>query len=168
MPDAAKSAYTRLYAMLRLHEGVRQIAYKDSLGLLTIGIGHLINEVKDARLPQPLRAAVASRRLTAAQVEELFQIDLDDHRETLLRHVPWVAGLDEVRFASIVDMAFNMGPVFLAGWPNFVKQLRAGDWKGAATNMRGSKWAKQVKGRAERLAVMVETGEWPKDVPGAE
>ncbi len=157
----------RLFAMLRLHEGVRQIAYKDSLGLTTIGIGHLLNAVRDARLPDGLREAVQSRRLTARQVEDLFQIDLNEHLEALVTYYPWIADLDGVRIAVLVDMAFNMGPAFLAGWPNFVLQLQHGNWKGAATNMRGSLWAKQVKGRAERLARMMETGEWPTDIPVA-
>lgn len=158
----------KLYAMLKLHEGVRQIAYKDSLGLLTIGIGHLINKVRDARLPPNLRDGISKGRLTAEQVEELFMIDLVEHEEALIQYYPWVKDLDEVRFAVLVDMAFNMGPAFLAGWPNFVRQLQNGDFADAARNMRGTRWAKQVKGRAERLATMMETGEWPKDVPGAE
>ena len=165
-PAPASGLLRRLYAMLRFHEGVRQIAYKDSLGLLTIGIGHLLNEVRDARCPPALRDAIRARRLTAAQVEELFLIDVTEHEEGLLQYYPWIRDLDEVRFAVLVDMAFNMGIVFLAGWPNFVKQLQAGDWKGAAQNMRGTRWARQVKGRAERLARMMETGEWPRDVPG--
>lgn len=152
--------------MLRLHEGVRQIAYKDSLGLLTIGIGHLLNAVKDARLPEPLRTAVANRRLTSAQVEELFQIDLDEHYDALVMYYPWVVDLDDVRKAVVIDMAFNMGPTFLAGWPNFVHQLQTGDFRGAAKNMRATRWAKQVKGRAERLAVMMETGELAPEFKG--
>lgn len=156
----------KLYALLKLHEGVRQIAYKDSLGLLTIGIGHLINQVRDARLPEPLRTSVAKRRLSSAEVEELFQIDLVEHEEALLTYYPWVNDLDDVRKAVVIDMAFNMGPAFLAGWPNFVRQLQTGDFRGAAKNMRATRWAKQVKGRAERLAVMMESGEWPTDVPG--
>lgn len=155
----------RLGAMLLLHEGSRQIAYKDSLGLTTIGVGHLLNTVRDARLPPALRDAVAKRRLTGAQVLELFAIDLREHEEALATYYPWVASLDPVRRAVLLDMAFNMGPAFLAGWPNFVQQMQTGDWKDASTNMRGTRWAKQVKGRAERLARMVETGEWPTDVP---
>lgn len=156
----------RLYAMLKLHEGVRQIAYRDSLGLLTIGIGHLIVPTKDAELPQNLRDGIAKRRLTAAEVEELFLIDLVEHENTLIAFYPWVKDLDDVRYAVLVDMAFNMGPAFLAGWPNFVRQLQNGDFAGAAKNMGATRWAKQVKGRAERLATMMETGEWPRDVPG--
>jgi lysozyme len=158
------SATDKVRALIRLHEGVRQVAYKDSLGLLTIGIGHLLNAVRDARLPEGLRDAVAKRRLTSAQVDELFAIDLDEHEQALLQYYPWVAELDEVRKAVLIDMAFNMGPAFLAGWPNFVRQLQAGMWHQAASNMRGTRWAKQVKGRAERLAVMMETGQWPPDV----
>lgn len=153
--------------MIAMHEGIRQIAYRDSLGLWTIGVGHLLNAVRDARLPPALRDAVAARRLTGAQVAELFEIDLREHTEALLTYYPWIQDLDEVRRAVLLDMAFNMGPAFLAGWPNFVLQLRHGNWQGAATNMRGTRWAKQVKGRAERLARMVETGEWATDVPMA-
>ena len=165
MTEAAKSLDVRVYALIALHEGIRQIAYRDSLGLLTIGIGHLLNTVRDARLPEPLRSAVAAKRLTMAQVHELFEIDLREHVEALVTYYPWINDLDEVRRAVLLDMAFNMGPAFLAGWPNFVLQLQHGNWHGAATNMRGTRWAKQVKGRAERLARMVETGEWAQDVP---
>lgn len=152
--------------MLRFHEGVRQIAYRDSLGLLTIGIGHLVIPTKDIRLPDALSRAISAGRLTSAQVEDLFQRDLAEHSETLATFYPWIKDLDDVRQAVLIDMAFNLGPAFLAGWPIFVKQLQSGDWKGAAANMRGTRWARQVKGRAERLAVMIETGEWPTDVPG--
>jgi lysozyme len=151
--------------MLAFHEGIRQIAYKDSMGLLTIGIGHLLNAVRDARLPVDLREAVKSRRLTLNQCEALFEIDLKEHRECLEQYYPWINDLDEVRKAVLIDMAFNMGPAFLAGWPNFVLQLQHGNWAGAATNMRASLWAKQVKSRAVRLADMMATGEWPTDVP---
>ncbi len=152
--------------MLRFHEGVRQIAYRDSLGLRTIGVGHLVVPTKDIRLPDALSRAISAGRLTSDQVEELFKIDLEEHEEVLRTYYPWIADLDPVRQAVLIDMAFNMGPAFLAGWPNFVRQLQAGDWKGAAANMRGTRWAKQVKGRAVRLAAMIETGEWPTDVPG--
>lgn len=142
---------TRLAKLLALHEGRVAHAYQDSLGYWTIGVGHLIDRRKGGKLPEHI-------------VDALFEYDLRKHEDGLVVHSPWITQLDVVRRAVLTDMAFNMGTAFLDKWPNFVKQIKAGDYAGAAANMRGSKWAGQVKGRAERLAKMMQSGAWPPEV----
>lgn len=141
----------RVRALLERHEGRVRSAYKDSLGYLTIGIGHLIDSRRGGVLPDHI-------------IDALFEHDLHSHEKDLFANAPWVAQLDDVRRAVLTDMAFNMGGSFLKKWPNFVSQVRSGDYEKAADNMRHSQWAEQVKLRATRLAGMMETGKWPTDL----
>src|SRR5690606_6575272 len=97
--------------------------------------------------------------LPAHIIDALLDHDIQEHEQRLLSLAPWAGALDPVRYAVLLDMTFNLGS--LSGWPVFLTQVKARQWQAAAQNMRGSKWAKQVGQRAERLATMMETGQWP-------
>lgn len=147
-----------LRAMLIMHEGKRYSAYQDSLGYWTIGVGRLIDARKGGRLSDD-------------EIELMLTNDIKNHKALLLQYQPWVANLDEVRQAVMFDMTFNLGiePFDNDGikdWPNFINQVRTGQYTNAAANMRSTTWAKQVGSRATRLAQMMETGEWPKELSG--
>jgi lysozyme len=148
--------------LLRFHEGERLTAYQDSLGFWTIGVGHL--------LPDPRNPKWRGAYITKADSDLLFQADWNKHVRLVEKYAPWALEFDEVRKYVIIDMTFNLGiePFNANGykdWPIFVRQLKAHDWAAAATNMRSTLWARQVKGRAIRLARMIETGQWPRE-PG--
>ena len=55
------------------------------------------------------------------------------------------------------DMAFNMGYRVLQ-FKNTMKAVEEGRYEDAAKGMLASKWAKQTKSRAVRLAEMMKTG----------
>jgi lysozyme len=146
----------KLRKLLSLHEGRVPWAYKDSLGFMTIGVGHLIDKSKGGRLPEHI-------------IDALLDYDIQTHRDELYHSAPWVRQLDDVRRAVLVDMAFNLSVEPFDGdgykdWPMFVDQVKRRDFAAAAANMRGTLWAKQVGQRAERLAMMMETGLWPAEV----
>jgi lysozyme len=150
--------------LLRFHEGQRLKAYKDSLGYWTVGVGHL--------LPDPLNNKWDGYRITQKQCDDLFDSDILEHNHLIDTQAAWANKLDPVRQYVVRDMTYNMGIEPFDGdgfkdWPMFVAQLKTGQWVNAAKNMRSTLWAKQVKGRAERLARMIETGQWPceRDVP---
>lgn len=134
--------------LLTLHEGRVPHAYADSLGYLTIGIGHLIDERKGGRLPDSI-------------IDALFEHDLQEHANELFASLPWARDLDPVRQAVLIDMYFNLRRGLL-GFKETLRHFQAGNWDAAATAMLDSKWAKQVKTRATRLAQMTRTGEWPE------
>lgn len=135
---------TNIRELITLHEGRVPHAYQDSLRYWTIGVGHLIDQRKGGRLPDSI-------------IDALLDYDIQEHAQRL---PTWAKDLDEVRYAVLVDMAFNLGS--LNGWPIFLEQVRTGKYAEAAANMRSTKWAKQVKTRAERLADMMESGKWPQ------
>ena len=133
--------------LIAKHEGRVPHAYADSLGFLTIGIGHLIDERKGGRLPDSI-------------INALFEHDLHEHTNELFALLPWARNLDVVRQAVLIDMYFNLRRKLL-GFTETLKHFEAGRWDAAAGAMLDSKWARQVKDRATRLASMVRTGEWP-------
>jgi lysozyme len=148
--------------LLRFHEGQRLTAYRDTKGLWTIGVGHL--------LPDPRNPKWNGMRITQARCDDLFQKDWNKHVALVEKYAPWALEFDEVRKYVVIDMTFNLGIEPFDGdgfkdWPMFVKQLRTGNWAAANANMRSTLWARQVKGRARRLARMVLTGGWPRE-PG--
>ncbi len=140
--------------LLIRHEGYRTKFYYDSLGYVTVGVGHLADPRKGAELPREI-------------VDRLFELDLAEHERLLVAAIPWVTTLSPVRYAVLVDMAFNLGPEPFDGdrvkdWPNFVQQVKDGKYEEAAKNMLSTTWAKQVGPRAARLAKMMETNQWPE------
>lgn len=139
---------TNVRQLIELHEGRVPHAYEDSLGYLTIGIGHLIDQRKGGRLPDPI-------------IDALFEHDLHEHANELFAHLSWARDLDPVRQAVLVDMYFNLRRGLL-GFKETLRHFEAGQWDAAASAMLDSKWARQVKDRAQRLAKMVRTGEWPE------
>ena len=58
-------------------------------------------------------------------------------------------------------MAFNLGVQGLLKFRNTLGMVRDGDYDGAARGMLASLWARQVKGRATRLADQMRTGRAP-------
>lgn len=86
--------------------------------------------------------------------------------EELQKSVPWIATLDSVRATAIADIVFNIGQSAPMKWPSFFHYVSIGDWTNAADQItKNSVWIAQVKeARAARLAAMILSGQWPKDV----
>lgn len=146
--------------LTKFHEGERLTAYQDIRGFWTIGVGHL--------LPRPRSPEWKGYKITQAESDRLFNDDWHYHISLVAQYAPWAMQFDEVRRYVIVDMTFNLGVEPFDGdgfkdWPMFVAQLKARNWPAAAANMRSTLWASQVKGRAQRLARMIETGTWPRE-----
>lgn len=150
----------KLRAQLALHEGSRLAAYLDSVGILTIGIGHNCQSKPVAGVSK------VGDRITEEQQAELFEADISDVVAEMERLWPWWSSLDDVRQNVLADMCFNMGAPTLSKFVNTLLAVEEGRYADAAAGMLKSLWAKQVGARALRLAVMMETGKWPADVPG--
>lgn len=135
---------SRLEKLLLRDEGLSLKPYRDSVGKLTIGIGRNLDDVG------------------ISEEEALVFLDHDIHKVTVqvADNLPWYTTLDPCRQAVLLSMAFNMGIGGLLGFKNTLEMIRLGKYTEAAEAMLKSKWATQVKGRAIRLAKMMETGDW--------
>jgi lysozyme len=146
----------QLIADLKRDEGLRLEAYPDPLSggdPWTIGYGHTGPDVR--------RGTV----WTQEQAEAALIADIQEHSAELLEHLPWVSSLDPARQRVLFNMAFNLGvgkpggTKGLLGFKNTLAMVERGDYAGAADGMARSLWAKQVKGRAVRLANTMRTGQ---------
>ena len=128
--------------LIKHHEGYSCRIYKDSLGYMTGGYGHLI-KIGDEFSQQEWN------RLFDGD----YQIAVGDYEDMKFR-------LDPVRQAVVIDMLFNLGSAKFAKFERTMQAIRAGQYQEAAAHMLDSKWASQVGRRAKRLAKMMETGAW--------
>lgn len=133
---------------LRLHEGERLRPYRCTAGKLTIGVGRNLED----------------RGITSEESAMLLANDIANEERELLRALPWVAKLDEVRARVLLDMSFNLGLVGLLAFKRTLAAIEAGQYQQAATMMLDSRWAKQVGQRAERLSRMMATGKTPREL----
>jgi lysozyme len=130
---------------LKRHEGYRQFCYQDSVGVWTIGHGRNLEDVG----------------LSRDEAAMLLEGDVTRAIMQCLQTWPWVAQLDEVRAAVIVEMAVNLGVHGLGGFRKMLAACEKGDFATAASEMLASTWRVQVGARAYRLAQQMATGKVP-------
>lgn len=116
-------------------EGIRLTPYKDTEGVLTIGIGRNLQE-----------------GITEAEAVTLLDNDIVKHEKDLDRAEPWWRGRPECIQRALLNMCFNMGISRLGGFKKMLAALHAGDYQTAHDEALNSQWAKQVGERAVRVA----------------
>ena len=101
-------------------EGKRNKAYKDTKGLWTIGVGHLI---------RPGEEHLITATLTDEEVEELLRSDLKWCSEAVESAVK--VPLQQAQFDALYSLCFNIGGTAFKN-STVVRKLNAGDYQGAA------------------------------------
>ena len=154
-----------LIEKLIVAEGLRLQVYKDTLGIDTIGIGRNLEDrgiTKEelADLDIPTIEHVYEYGITEADAVYLATNDVQIVEEELVRAHPCVDRLDSVRQLILIDMAFNMGVPRLCKFKKMWAAVHDEDYPTAAKEMLDSRWAKQVKGRATKLANAMHNGEF--------
>lgn len=127
---------------LRKDEGYRRFPYRDSRGILTIGIGW---NLEANGLPDDI-------------IEELFRRGFENAYRGARELCPAFDRLAPNRQMVLVSMVYQMGKLTVGGFKNFLRKLGEGDYAGAAAEMRDSRWFQQTPERAGRLARLMEGG----------
>jgi len=135
----------KLKAQLLIDEGYKGAAYTDSLGILTIGIGRMIDSKRGGGISKD-------------EALYLLSNDIDSVNAKLNEALPWFKSLDDARQNVLLNMGFNLGVPGLLKFQKTLDCVRHGDYKKAAAEMLNSTWADQVGDRAKRLAKTMETG----------
>lgn len=134
----------KLKQLLIKHEDKRNFPYYDTVGKITIGIGYNLTD----------------RGVSDEWINEQYEQDVSYFYQSLTNDFPWFRDLSEPRQMVLIDMAF-MGYKKLLGFKKMLAALARHDYLKAADEMLDSKWATQVKGRADELAGIMESGELP-------
>jgi len=136
--------------LIEEHEGRRPELHLVQ-GIWHVGVGHNID---------PHRGGT---QLCEKAIEAQFEHDLQTAKRDA---VAWldnkIVGLDRIRYAVVLDLAFRLGRTRLLGFIETGKAIRVRDWAKTALEMRDSdQWRRERKDghiRMERLAQMMETG----------
>ena len=106
--------------------------------------------------------------ITEEQAFDLFDIDVQDAIDDLYPAFTddELDALNDARYAVIISMAFQLGGGGIRKFKNFIKAVKAEDWKRAADEMvyanvdagRKSAWYKQTPERCDRAAFAMRYG----------
>jgi GH24 family phage-related lysozyme (muramidase)/LysM repeat protein len=155
--DRAKAAVTKISSeddimnMVKDHEGVKNKPYQDTKGLWTVGVGHLIGDGKT--LPSEWK-----RTFSDAEIMNLFKKDYQHHKQAAEK-IPGFSNLNMNGQAALIDLTFNMGPIWWKAWPNFTKAMQAGNIDQAANALKNSAWYSQVGRRAPKIVSLLQSGD---------
>ena len=136
--------------LIQFEEGRKTLAYVDSLGFWSNGIGHKYTD----------KLSHEGEVWDDQKVDGTFMTDYGDAYRGVVAALPWFAGLDEIRQAYVISMAFQMGIDGLMQFQHTLQAMRDQRWNDAAGGIRASLWHRQTFLRAERCARAIETGAW--------
>jgi lysozyme len=128
---------------LRRDESFRSHPYLDTEGNLTIGYGRNLD----------------ANGISKDEAEIMLRNNVMETIDELKTHITIWKELDGARKRALINMGFQMG------WPRlrkFVKMLaaiEAGYFELASKEVLNSRYAKQVPGRASRVAALIRFGE---------
>lgn len=122
-------------------EGFRRCKYNDSLGLNTIGFGHLVKQGESF-----------AKCITMPQAFDMLNEDYYEALRSVERNYPWAEG--EVKLV-LTNMSYQLGATRLTKFKRSLKHLKNKQYSEAAIEMMESRWARQTPQRSMRLAVRI-------------
>ena len=129
---------------IRTHEGCVLEPYEDSLGKLTVGIGHLVKAHERKRYEKGVT-------ITQQEADELFDIDLNRAAagadELIIKKIGNHDDLPQSVQEVLVEMVFQLGQTGVKQFRNMWASLKDKDGE-----MLDSRWAKQTPNRANGMA----------------
>lgn len=176
--------YTK--ALLSVDEGTQTSAYRDKLGIWTVGIGHnlqanglpreiarmlwrrcgRVDQGTEDPVPYPdcIDIINAAGGMVLDEIDALYDIDVRANCGWLWEK-PWWPAVDAVRQAALNDMAFNLGERRAQQFTTFYGLVSVGDWPAAASDLEfNTLVAKELPHRYGRIEAMLRTGVLPAGI----
>ena len=150
----------RLRASIERNEGRRRRAYRDTEGILTVGVGH------------NLEVDLLRKTWSDREIELMLDDDIavaSAGTKTLVSREAW-AFMGQERREVLVEMIFQLGRAGVGNFRRFREALEARDYEWAAGEMLWRKWRRglpsvrrslwriQTPARCQRLAEIMRTG----------
>lgn len=133
--------YHNLKERIKSNEGFSSKPYKDQLGYLTIGYGHLI---------LPNENILLKKQINKKELEEIFEKDfkkaLSDFNNTFKSLT-----LNEKESELLIEMIFQLGIKGCLKFKNLIKNIKKGNKHLVCFDMMDSLWYKQTPNRVKAL-----------------
>ncbi len=124
-----------LPSYIQQFEGIRYVPYRDSLGFLTVGIGHrLMGESKSV--------------YTYEEITQLFYLDIQTSIKSARKVYPSYDTQPDKIKVILIDLAFNLGETKLRKFVKMNLAINNGDYPLAAKELKDSLYFKQTGNRA--------------------
>ena len=130
MPD-----FKTLIERIGANEGFRSKPYQCSEGVWTIGHGITWLTMEE------------SLHILTGRISQLHLKLLDD--------LDWYKDMPPEIQGVIIEMCYQMGFTGFCKFKKAISNMKSKDWKGAATEMLDSLWARQTSNRANQLADII-------------
>jgi len=133
--------YYYLKKRIKLNEGYSTKPYKDQLGHLTIGYGHLILSNEKSFL---------KKKIHRKKIEEIFEKDFNTALNQFNKNLkPITSNKKEVEL--LIEMIFQLGIKNCLKFNNLLKNMRKGNKYLVCFEMMDSLWYKQTPYRVKNL-----------------
>jgi len=133
--------YHNLKKRIKSNEGFSSKPYKDQLGYLTIGYGHLI---------LPNENILLKKQIHKKELEEIFEKDfkkaLSNFNNTFKSFT-----LKEKESELLIEMIFQLGIKGCLKFKNLIKNIKKGNKHLVCFDMMDSLWYKQTPNRVKTL-----------------
>ena len=134
-----KKLYERIKAKIELEEGREHKMYRCPAGYNTIGIGHNLD----------------ANGIGDKAIDAIFEEDLKKVIKELDEKLSWWRDAPDNVQIVLVDLTFNMGMPRLLKFKNTLGLIKRGEYERASYALLKSLYAKQVRNRANRNAVLL-------------
>ena len=143
--------FSRLSSRIKTNDGFRGCVYKDQLGNLTIGYGHLIKS-KDI--------FSVKKRDSKRILSGVFNNDLEKAILDFKKNYHYMILPDNIQ-EVIVEMIFQLGSMGVQKFRNMWKALKEDppNYFEAHVQMLDSRWAKQTPARAVEMSEQMQNAE---------
>ena len=133
--------YNNLKKKIKLNEGFSSKPYKDQLGCLTIGYGHLILSNENILL---------KKKIHKKELEEIFEKDfkiaLSNFNNTFKSFI-----LNKKETELLIEMIFQLGIKGCLKFKSLIKNIKKGNKHLVCLDMMDSLWYKQTPNRVKTL-----------------
>lgn len=148
---------------LAYHEGVVLKPYRCPEGKLTIGVGR---NLEDNPLTDEERKACGDiyNGITKNAAYMLLRNDVTRCENELRKKILFYQELPVERQYALLDMCFNLGINRLLKFKKMLKAMENRNFPLAAYECLDSNYARQVPNRAKRIARLIKTGVWNRDL----
>jgi len=161
--EKKENVNSNLYETIARHEGIRDTAYFDSKGILTIGAGFNLEKqgAKERIEKMGLNYELVCDKKQKLSKEHIFLLMKEDVETAISDAKKYVGekweSLNPDAKEIIINMSYNLGYPRLSKFKKLKHALINRDYQTAAKEMKDSKWYYQVGNRSKELVKRMET-----------